>query len=220
MRKIFSPEGLLWRILNTLTDIFALSLIWLFCCLPLVTLGPATTALYDTVVRCIRYREASPYQRYFRTFRADLGISIGSTVFWEAVIGFGLIALNMLRMLGQTSDSALIASSVYYVVLLLPCGAACWVFPILSRFTYGFKNLNLTALRFSVGYLPRTVVLVLLTAELISVCIRYIFPSFFIPSCLMLLWSLFIEPVFTKLGGGLKKDSDDSEKAPVQAEDE
>ena len=80
------------------------------------------------------------------------------------------------------------------------------IFPILSRFTYTWKDLNLTALKLSIGYLPRTVVLVLLTAETGVLCIRYFFPAFFAPACMVLLWSLFIEPVFGKLGGGLKAD--------------
>ena len=29
MKNLFSPEGKLWRILNTVTDIFGLSVIWL-----------------------------------------------------------------------------------------------------------------------------------------------------------------------------------------------
>ena len=220
MKKLFSPEGFLWRTLNTLTDVFTLSLIWLFCCIPLVTIGPATTALYDAVVHCIRYQEGGPYRRFFRTFRADLAVSIGSAVLWGAVIGFGLVALNMLRSLGETSASAAVASAAYYVILLLPCGAACWVFPILSRFSYGFIDLNLTAMRIAVSFLPRTVVLVLLTIELASVCIRFVFPSFFVPACMMLLWSLFIEPAFTKLGGGLKKESAPPDKITGETENE
>ena len=206
MKKIVSPDVLLWRVLNTLTDVFALSVIWLFCCLPVVTIGPATTALYDSVVRCIRYQEAGPYKRFFRTFRADLGVSIFSTILWIAVIGFGLWSLSLLRSLGEASRSAAIASAAYYIIMVLPCGAACWVFPILSRFTYSWKDLNLTALKLSIGYLPRTVILVLLTAETGLLCIRYFFPAFFAPACMVLLWSLFIEPVFGKLGGGLKPD--------------
>lgn len=211
MKKIFSPDGLLWRILNTLTDVFALSVIWLFCCLPIVTIGPATTALYDSVVRCIRFQEAGPYKRFFRTFRADLGVSVLSTILWIAVIGFGFWSLSLLRSLGEASRSAAIASVTYYFILVLPCGAACWAFPILSRFTYGWKDLNLTALKLSVGYLPRTVILVLLTAEAGMLCLRYFFPLFFTPACVILLWSLFIEPVFAKLGGGLKTASERSE---------
>ena len=206
MSRLFSTEGLLWRILNTLTDVFALSVLWLFCCLPVITIGGATTALYDSVVHCIRYQEAGPYRRFFRTFRTELGLSVGSTVMWGLIIGFCFFSLQMLRSLGETSRNAAIASAAYYIILVLPLGAACWVFPILSRFTYRFLDLNFTAVKIAIGFLPRTAVLVLMTVELVTLCIRMVFPSFFMPACMMLLWSLFIEPVFTKLGGGLKKE--------------
>ena len=220
MKRLFSPEGLMWRILDTMTDVFALSVIWLFCSLPLVTLGPATTALYDAVVRCIRYREAGPYRRFFHTFRSDLGVSIGSTVLWGTVIGFAFASLHMLRTIGRESSSAAMASAAYYIFMLLPCGAACWVFPILSRFTYGFRELNFTAVKITLGFLPRTIVLVLLTAEIVTLCVRFFFPAFFLPVCTMLLWSLFIEPVFIRLGGGLKKESDLPEVQSEPSENE
>ena len=110
------------------------------------------------------------------------------------------------------------ASAAYYVIMVMPCGAACWCFPVLSRFIYKWKDLNLTALKLSVGYLPRSVVLVLLTGQVAVLCVNYIFPVFFAPACLMLLWSLFIEPVFTKLGGGLTKESDEPD--PEEPEEE
>ena len=208
MSRLFSPDGLLWKILNSLTDIFAFSLIWLFCCLPIVTIGPATTALYDAVTHGIRYQETGPYRRFFRTFKADLKISIPTSLFWTAIIALGFLSLSYLQALGETNRAAAIASSAYYIIMLLPIGCACWVFPILSRFTYGFKDLNMTALRLAIAYLPQTVVLVLSTIEMVQLCVNFIFPSFFLPACLMLLWSLFTEPVFTKLGGELgKKDA-------------
>ena len=208
MSRLFSPDGLLWKILNSLTDIFAFSLIWLFCCLPIVTIGPATTALYDAVTHGIRYQETGPYRRFFRTFKADLKISIPTSLFWTAIIALGFLSLSYLQALGETNRAAAIASSAYYIIMLLPIGCACWVFPILSRFTYSFKDLNMTALRLAIAYLPQTVVLVLSTIEMVQLCVNFIFPSFFLPACLMLLWSLFTEPVFTKLGGGLgKKDA-------------
>ena len=218
MSRLFSPDGLLWKILNSLTDIFALSLIWLFCCLPVITIGPATTALYDAVTHGIRYQETGLYRRFFRTFKADLKISIPTTLLWAAIIALGFFSLSYLRSIAEVSRAAAIASSAYYIIMLLPIGCACWVFPILSRFTYSFKDLNLTALRLAIAYLPRTVVLVLATIELLQICINFIFPSFFVPACMMLLWGLFIEPVFAKLGGGLGKQSDPEEKTGSEEE--
>lgn len=51
---IFNPENDFWRLIEKLVDLFLLSVFWLVCSLPVFTLGPATAALYRTVVRCIR----------------------------------------------------------------------------------------------------------------------------------------------------------------------
>ena len=51
-------------LLSKLGDIMLLSLCFLLGCLPVITIGPATTALYDTAVHCIRRKEYGPYQRF------------------------------------------------------------------------------------------------------------------------------------------------------------
>lgn len=91
---------------------------------------------------------------------------------------------------------------------MLPLGAACWVFPILSRCELGFGALNKTALTLAVGHLPSTVILVLMTAELARLSVRWLFPLAFMPAVLMLLWSLFTEPAFKKHGAGISTESE------------
>ena len=50
---IFNPEHGIYRLTEKIADLLILSVFWLVCSIPLVTLGPATTALCNTVVRCI-----------------------------------------------------------------------------------------------------------------------------------------------------------------------
>lgn len=208
MARFFSQEGFLWRSLNLVTDIFALSVLWLLCSLPLITLGAATTALYDCVVRCIRYKQEGVYSRFFRTFRAELKISLPTTLLWAGLIALLLLLVRYLRYLGGFYGTARAASAAYYVLLVIPAGAACWVFPILSRFSFGFLPLNITAVKLCLARLPATLVLVLMSIEIAQLCIKWIYPMFFMPALTMLLWSLFIEPAFAKLGGGIKKQED------------
>ena len=189
--RVFRYQGGLWRVLNTLTDIMALSVLWLLCSLPVLTLGAATTALYDSVVRCIRYKQPKPYARFFRTFKNELIPGILLTLMWGAVAALGLWMLTLLRQYSAVLPSAGAA------------GAACWVFPILSRCELGFGALNKTALTLAVGHLPSTVILVLMTAELARLSVRWLFPLAFMPAVLMLLWSLFTEPAFKKHGAGI-----------------
>lgn len=207
MKNLFHPEGTLWRVLNVITDLFALSVIWFLCCLPIVTIGPATEALYDSVVHGIRYQDSGPYRRFFRTFRADFKISLPTSLLWTAVIGLGVWSMLALLSLGSSSRLLYIAAVAYGFFLLLPLGAGCWACSVLSRFTYNWKDLNLTALKLSVGYLPRTAGILLLSAGCLALCVRYLFPVTFLPACLMLGWSVLLEPVFTRHGAAVHPDN-------------
>lgn len=198
LKKLFSQEGFLWKGLNVLTDILFLSVIWFLLCLLLVPIGPATTALYDAVVHGIRRREPAPYERFFRTFKREFRTAFLSGLLWGALILVSVLTVRYLLALGETSRSAFAAGIAYYVVLIVPLGSACWVFPILSRFTFDFRSLNLTALRFTFAFLPRTLILVLMTIEVLQWALNYLFPFAFMPAVTMLLWSLFIEPAFAK----------------------
>lgn len=201
--RVFRYQGWLWRALNTLTDIMALSVLWLLLSLPVLTLGAATAALYDSVVRCIRYKQPRPYARFFRTFKNELVPGALLTLLWGAVAALGLWMLALLRQYSAASPSAGAAGAAYYVALVVPLGAACWVFPTLSRCALDFGALNVTAIKLAVGHLPSTVILVLMTGELARLSVRWLYPIAFMPAVMMLLWSLFTESAFKKHGAGI-----------------
>ena len=202
-RSIFRPYGLVWTILNTVTVILGLSLLWLLCSLPIVTVGPATTALYDAAVRGIRYKEAGVYRRFFKTFRAEWKTGIPVTLLWGAVlVGLGYV-MTVLLVMAQQESRFTVYAGVYFGLLLLPLGGLCWSVTIQSRFTFSFWNLTKTALRMTLGKLPRSFCMAAATVGLLWFTLHYPIWVFAAPACLVLLWSVFTEPVFTKLGGGL-----------------
>ena len=56
MNEFFNPEKGIWAWLSAMVDVVGLSILWLILCLPVVTIGPATAALYYTVVKYVRAR--------------------------------------------------------------------------------------------------------------------------------------------------------------------
>lgn len=46
MKKIFNMDNPFWVAMGRVFDIFVLNCLWLLCCLPVFTIGPATTGLY------------------------------------------------------------------------------------------------------------------------------------------------------------------------------
>lgn len=202
-RSIFRPYGLVWNVLNNITDILALSVLWCFCSLPIITVGAASTALYDAVAHGIRGKEAGMYRRFFRTFKAEFLPCLGITVLWGGVLLFCSYVLALLNDLAVESTQAALMASGYRVVMLIPLGIACWSVTILSRFTYGFRDLTATAMRFLIVHLPASAAIAVTVWGCTWFCARYWLPLVFAPALGALVVSFFAEPVFGKYGGKL-----------------
>ena len=45
MGRLFQPESPIIRFLSAMSYLIVLNLLWLICCIPVVTIGPACTAM-------------------------------------------------------------------------------------------------------------------------------------------------------------------------------
>ena len=198
MGGFFNAESFIWKPFGYFADVLILSLLWLLCSLPVITLGAATTALYDSVAHGFRYGEKQVYGRFFRTFKTEFLGSIPSTLLWLLVVGGCYWLLRRFIGTAGGADLSVVAAMAGLVLLTVISGIGCWVFPVLSRFTFGFVGLNLTALKLSIALLPSTLLMSVSLWFCIGVCVRYLVPVFVLPALLILFWSLFTERVFKK----------------------
>lgn len=212
MGNFFNPEKGIWAWLSTMVDVCGLSIVWIFLCLPVVTIGPATAALYYTVVKCVRGRESGAFGYYFRSFLGGFKTGLLATL---AVLPAALLLWmghDVVRWYGTNlGGAAYILYVAYYFALIVPGGVLCWLFPLLGRFEYSLKDLFRTAFQLSIVHLPSTVVVVLLTAQTAVFCLERWWPVLFMPSVAMLLVSLFTERIFAKYSPELAPEEDTEE---------
>ena len=212
MGEFFNPEKGIWAWLSTLVDVCGLSIAWIFLCLPVVTAGPATAALYYTVVKCVRGRESGAFGYFFRSFRDNFKTGLKTTLIVLPAAALLLALHHIVRWYGTRVGGVLyILYVAQYFALILPAGVLCWLFPLLGRFDWEVRGLFRTAFQLTAAHLPSTVVIVLLTAQTAAFCVSYWWPVVFAPSAAMLLVSLFTERVFRKYV---------PELAPQEAEEE
>lgn len=197
--SLFNPQNKFWQSLDHLADLLILSLLWLVCSLPLVTAGAATAALYDAAAHCLRGPEPMPWKRFFHTFRRELPCAFVVTVVWGIVL---LLLVNALELIAAAAFAGAAAAWVILlfclVLMILPVGAACWMFPLLSRFSFHPVQLMLTALRLAVGYLPRTIGLILITAAAAALVWVLLIPIVILPGAAAWLFTFLLEPVFLR----------------------
>lgn len=196
MGGFFNPERGIWAALSTLVDVCGLSILWLFLCLPVVTIGPATAALYYTVVKCVRGRESGAFKYYLLSLRDNMKVGCAATLL--CLLAGALLAggYALMRANAASTSAAGVLFGAYYTALLLPAGVLCWLFPLLGRFHYGVGGLFRMALQLTAAHLPSTVVVVLLTAQAAVFCIEEWWPVVFMPVLTVLLASLFFERIF------------------------
>lgn len=218
LNQVFNPDNFLFRAVGRFADLLFLSLAWLVCSIPVVTVGPATAALYYAAVKSIRRGEGRVGRSFFHSFRENLKTGIPASVIVVAV-GFLLRNGMLLALRMAQADSGWITFCIAYgVLLLLPAGVACYLFPVLSRFTFGVGGLFATSFRLAMRHLPSTVVLVLLNGQGLLICVRglrsmldayrisseaipypqYWMPLLIVPAVAALLSSLFLERIFKK----------------------
>ena len=198
VRRFFNPETGIWRFFGWVGEIVMLSLIWALCSVPLITIGAASTALYDTVVHGMRRKEGGLFQRFFDTFRREIKTATLTALLWAAVAAVP-VALYVLTVQAAPDGRPVTMQSVVFVLLLyfVLC-VLSWVFPLLSRFTFGFAGLNRTALRLALGNILRTAAMALIYGTGIAAFANNYFFVFFVPGLAAWLSSWLIEPVFEK----------------------
>lgn len=200
--SLFHSESFVWKPFGWVADILLMSGLWFVCSVPIVTMGAATTALYDCAARCVRGADQKIFARFFGTFKRELGQSILCQLLWTGVIGAGYWLIRTFGNHVAVTDASVMATAAWLCILVVVVGAGCWVLPLLSRFTFSFGALNATAVKLALIHIPRTMALGLSTVVAAWLCIQWWIPFLFLPMLLMLLWTLLLEPVFRRYMDG------------------
>ena len=195
-RKLFDPDNGLMITMSQITDCIFLSLFFLLGCFPVVTVGASFAAMYDSVYRGFRRKDKNSWQRFLGSFRRNWKSAILPTlVFLPCMCGLVKAAVGLWNkaVYGELSWMLFAAGAFAAVVAL---GIVSVLFPTLSRFENGFGALLKNTLLLALANLPRTIALGLLNAVCGFLCLRFVFPLFFLPALAALIGTLFLEPMF------------------------
>lgn len=192
----YGTDSFLWRWFGKIGEFLGLSLLWLLCCIPVLTIAPAGIALYDSIAHCVRGDEPGPYRRFFKTLKQELLRGILISLLWLVLGAVFVVGYNALYQWGKENQFAAIYSLVYAGTMLIPMGVLCWLLPIESRFAYGFWALHKTALTYTIVHLPTTAaILGFLILGVVAIAVMPVF-LVLMPAIIVTLQSWLIEKVF------------------------
>lgn len=72
--SFFNLDSPVMRFLTKVADLIILNILFLICCIPIVTIGAASTALYTVTMKSVRDEESYVIRSYFKAFKDNFKI--------------------------------------------------------------------------------------------------------------------------------------------------
>lgn len=158
--KLFSMDSPLMSFLEKLGHIMLLNWLMLICCIPIVTIGPAVTAVYWVTLKMVRNEEGGLVQDFFHSFRVNLkqGIVVGLIIVGiGTALGFELFWMYQIAQLGGTFDKIVFFFFVFLAAVFIMTVNYVWA--LLAKFNNTTRQLFRTARALAVRHLIATVVM-------------------------------------------------------------
>ena len=162
MANPFYYDSKVMRFGAKVTDLLLLQLVTVLCCLPVITVGTAFTAMHTVLLKMYRRQDPSVFSEYFKAFKANFKQSTIVWLIYLAVFAFLLADWILLLQIPDPNvkDTAYLLLIPLFLVLL----SLCWVFVLISRYQNSIWQTVKNSLTLVFRYPLRTLsMLVLLT---------------------------------------------------------
>lgn len=150
---------------NKLTDLILLNILWMICCLPVVTAGAATCAAYYVSITSIRCGDGYVFRRFATAFKSSF---VPVTPVWLGMLAACFVLavdLFFWNRFGGFLGKLMLMVSIVIAILLWVW--SLWIFPVFAKFSGTRRELLKNAAAFAVGYLPYTGIVLLITGGVI-----------------------------------------------------
>ena len=166
MNGIFHYEGKFARALQKVSDVIIASVLWIVGCIPLITIGTSTTALYYASIKAV-LGEGTIVKNFFKSYKENLKQSIVVEVILLVVAYIMYLNWNIgFKMM----ENGTVFKVFFFVVLAWILLVVSYIFPVLARFALTTRQLFVNAFVMSITNLPKTI-FIILTSMVPSVCL-------------------------------------------------
>lgn len=196
LSRLFDMDTPIMNCLGTMTDIIYAGFLWVICSIPMITIGPASAALYYTLVKTVRHKRGTILASFWHSFRDNLKQGIELTILYGMLIAFIYIYVMQFQAgISRTGAVYVIAG----IILITPVVSTLpYIFAIQSRFSDKCFTLMRYAFILSMRHLFSTSLLLIIMA--VTAIIMIYIPYFIViaPAVGMYLASLLMERIMKK----------------------
>ena len=159
---MFGIDSKFYGVASKIADLVVLNLLFVFCSLPIFTIGASTTALYGVTKKMVENRESYIFRNYFQLFKENFR---QSTVIWIILLVAAMIPTIDLYII-NSFEKTIITTALKGLILaatLTVLFVFLYAMALQSTFENTIKNTLKNAFLMGIGHFPLTLVIVFIT---------------------------------------------------------
>ena len=159
--KLFDMDNPVWKYLGRIWDAIWLTILWLVCSLPIITIGASSTAASYVALKVMKDEEGSLTKQFFYSFKQNFK---QATIIWLVALLFTIVLGVNFWFYYQLNNAF---SKVFMIVLIVLSVVFTmvlhYIFPVLAKFDNSTKNLLIMSFVMALENINWTVFMVVAT---------------------------------------------------------
>lgn len=161
-----------YKFMTIFVELLWLSILWIVCAIPIVTMGAATTGVYYAINKAVRHERGYVTQVFFYGFKSNFKKATGIWLISLAIFLLLMGDISITRsLIGGMKGSILLSISV--LLLLMLTGWNLYVFPFVARFENTWKESMGYAGRIALAEILYTLLLIVIFGGILAVTIFF-----------------------------------------------
>ncbi len=177
MNHLFNLDGPVLQFINKIVYSVYLNILWFICCIPVITIGASTTALFYVTLKISKDEEGSITKAFFHSFKENLR---QGTAIWLILLAFGIILgidgyvlyhMRFENVFWTLCTAVFCVAAAAYAIILM------YIFPLLARFDNTIGAMFKNALFIGVRFLFCTALMAVIYFVMLLIVVRIFTPA-------------------------------------------
>ncbi|MCJ8009164.1 YesL family protein [Lederbergia wuyishanensis] len=178
----------LYSILEVLSFFFLLNIIWVLMCLPIITIFPATAAMFGVIRQWVMKKDTAIFIPFFRFFKENFKQSFIVGIIFFIFASIFYIDFMLVNTFNPKLHTLLFAS--LFLLGLIVTFTLVYVFPMMVHYRLTLWQVIKNSFFFSIRYALSTILCVILLVAMVSLL-------FLIPVTFLVIFSITAYLIFT-----------------------
>lgn len=157
--KLFNLDSPLMQALNKMADLMWLNILTMICCIPIITIGPAMTAMHYMALKMARDEECYITRDYFKSFK--LNFRQGTLIWLLMLFILAVLAGDFYIMNYSGLEFGTPLRIILIVISFLVLFVMTFVFPVLAKFDNTVLRTIKNAFFIAVLQFPKTILMMI-----------------------------------------------------------